>query len=191
MTASQSSPQVGSDAAGREIDQAEPRVFPCESCGADLEFAIDAQSLKCPYCAHVVELEFEQGAAVEEQDLRAAIEQVAERRCGGVNTMEGVQQVRCVDCGAQVRFSGTLTSQECPYCATPIQLDGVHDAEDRIAVDGVLPFFVERDKARANLKAWVQSRWFAPSAFKQRSRSRRHWEYMSGTSSSPARASIR
>ena len=32
----------------------------------------------------------------------------------------------------------------------------------------VLPFFVERNKARANLKAWVQSRWFAPNAFKQR-----------------------
>lgn len=155
---------------GRDVDQRQPRTFPCDSCGADFEFSIDDQSLKCPYCGFVKELEFEAEAEVREQDLRGAIEAVAERRRAGdsENKERGLKQVNCVDCGANVRFHGTLTSQECPYCGTPIQLEGVHDAEDRIAVDGVLPFGIEREVARANLKKWVQSRWFAPNAFKER-----------------------
>ena len=38
------------DRAGRTVDQGQARVFPCESCGADLEFSIGQQQLKCPYC---------------------------------------------------------------------------------------------------------------------------------------------
>lgn len=165
---SETPPPFESEAPGADIDQGKPRTFPCEACGADLEFAISAQSLKCPFCGHEKALEIKQGAEVAEQDLRAAIDAVADKRSGGKNTAEGLSEVGCRDCGARVRFQGTLTSQDCPYCGTPIQLDGVHDAEDRIHVDGVLPFGVERSKAQVNLKDWVVSRWFAPNEFKQR-----------------------
>ena len=63
---------------------------------------------------------------------------------------------------------GTLTSSECPYCASPIQLDNVHTAEHRISVDGVLPFLVAKDDARKSLGEWVKSRWFAPNDFLKR-----------------------
>ena len=116
---------VTSEDAGAEVEQGRPRVFPCDSCGADFEFSIDAQSLKCPFCGHVKQLEFEAGAGVEEQDLRDAIDAVAERRARGEGTMPGVQEVACRDCGAKVQFHGTLTSQECPYCASPIALEAV------------------------------------------------------------------
>ncbi len=163
-----SPPPVDGAGAENETGQSQSRVFPCDGCGADFEFAIDAQSLKCPFCGHVKELEVEDGAAVEEQDLRAALDGQASRRSGAAAQVVGVQQVSCRDCGAEVQFHGTLTSTECPYCGTPIQLDGVHDAEERIAVDGVLPFMVERDKAQVNLRTWVSSRWFAPNEFKAR-----------------------
>jgi DNA-directed RNA polymerase subunit RPC12/RpoP len=168
MTSAPPPPPVASDGAGSELEQGRPRIFPCEECGADFEFAIEAQSLQCPYCGHVKALELDADASVEEQDLRAAIDALAEKRSGGENTMAGISQVGCRDCGAKVRFQGTLTSQECPYCGTPIQLSGVHDAEDRIRVDGVLPFKVKKEAARTGLKAWVGSRWFAPNEFKQR-----------------------
>ncbi len=168
MTDAPSPPPVDTTGVGREVEQGNPRVFPCGGCGADFEFAIDAQSLKCPYCGFVKDLSVDADKKVEEQDLRDAIEVQAERRSGGKNVMEGISEVGCRDCGAKVRFQGTLTSQECPYCGTPIQLDGVYDAEDRIAVDGVLPFKIKRETARSNLKEWVGSRWFAPNEFKQR-----------------------
>lgn len=161
-------PPVESEDVSREAKQAESRVFPCDGCGADFEFAIDVQRLECPFCGHVKALEIAEDARVEEQDLRDALDEQATRRSSGSQAMSDVKQVACADCGAQVQFHGTLTSKECPYCATPIQLEGIHDAEDRIKVDGVLPFQVERSKAQSNLKLWVQSRWFAPNEFKQR-----------------------
>ena len=158
---------TSSDQAGRAVDQAKARVFPCEQCGADLEFHIGLQSLECPYCAHVKQLEVEEGARVDEQDLRAALDKVADRRATGREQL-GIQEVRCDDCGANVRFTGTLTSSECAYCGSPIQLEGVHEAVDRFPVDGVLPFLVENEQAAANLERWVRSRWFLPNDFKKR-----------------------
>ena len=76
-----------------------------------------------------------------------------------------VNEVRCESCGGTVAFTGTLTSSSCPYCASPIQRDDVHRAENRVPVDAVLPFLIDRDLARKNLDDWVQSRWFAPNDF--------------------------
>ncbi|MCB9869285.1 MAG: hypothetical protein H6837_05460 [Planctomycetes bacterium] len=151
-----------------EVEAGRLRVFPCDSCGADLEFAIDVQSLRCPYCGHRQSIEHAAGAAVTERDLRAALEAQAEERAHGRGTMAGVREVACRDCGATVQFHGPLTSQDCPYCGTPIQLDEVHDAADRLPVDGVLPFRIPRDAADERLRAWVKSRWFAPNEFQER-----------------------
>lgn len=165
---------VSSEGAGASVDQGQPRTFPCAGCGAALTFSIEAQSLACGFCGTVREFDLPDGSAVEEQDLRAMLRdiaagRVASGRTESETTSEGaVHEVRCGDCGADVRFTGTLTSDECPYCGTAIQLDGVHDAEDRIQVDGVLPFALDRDVARRNLAAWVKTRWFAPNEFLRR-----------------------
>ena len=65
-------------------------------------------------------------------------------------------------------FEGTVISSECPYCGSPVQEESFKQAQSRIPVDGLLPFAVPRVTARENLRAWVQSRWFAPSDFKAR-----------------------
>ena len=44
--------------AARE-DENRLRVFPCESCGADLEFQIGAQSLQCSHCGFVKKLDID------------------------------------------------------------------------------------------------------------------------------------
>jgi hypothetical protein len=47
-----------------------------------------------------------------------------------------------------------------------VQLENAHKAEpNRIPVDGVLPFQIDKDHARRNLQHWVRSRWFAPTKF--------------------------
>ena len=45
------------------------KIFPCPSCGADLEFHIGQQDLRCPFCGYAEELTPGEGEAVEEQDL--------------------------------------------------------------------------------------------------------------------------
>jgi hypothetical protein len=67
-----------------------------------------------------------------------------------------------------VRFEGTLTSSECSYCGSPLQIEGAHQAHHRVPVDGVVPFRIDRRTAAQNLRRWIKSRWFAPNEFTKR-----------------------
>ena len=154
--------------AGQSVDEGKGRIFPCDGCGADLKFHIGEQRLKCPFCGFEKVLEFSEEESVEEQDFRAMLAHLEELKTKGREAVEGQHEVRCDACGAGVVFVGALTSTECPYCASPIQRDHVHDATNRIPVDGVLPFLIEKDVASRNLAEWLDSRWFAPNDFRKR-----------------------
>ncbi|MBI1346080.1 hypothetical protein GC163_07305 [bacterium] len=154
---------------GQSIDEGRGRIFPCEQCGADLEFSIGQQSLQCPYCGFVKNLT-PPVDEIRENDYREMLATLKEQREQGTEAQyraEDVNELRCDSCGANVVFQGTLTSSTCPYCASPLQRDKVHNASTRIRVDAVLPFLVPREKAAINLKNWVRTRWFAPNDFKQ------------------------
>lgn len=155
--------------AGQTTDSGRGRIFPCRQCGADLEFSIGQQSLKCPYCGHVEDLQPPEVDVLQERDLDAMLSRLQEWHEKGLTDDQtvGDHEVRCEGCGANVVFQGTLTATHCPYCATPLQRDKVHNAETRIHVDGVLPFLVPESRAATNLRNWVQSLWFAPNEFKK------------------------
>ena len=157
-----------SEDVGQSVDEGKARIFPCEGCGADLEFNIGQQEMKCPYCGYQKEIELPDGAKIEEQDFSRMLARMRELHEHGRHDEEGQKEIRCNACGGTVVFVGSLTSSECPYCGSPIQLQDVHDAEHRVPVDAVLPFLVEKDKARSNLGAWIKSRWFAPNEFLKR-----------------------
>ncbi len=164
---------------GQTFDAGEGRIFPCESCGADLEFNIGEQSLKCPYCGHVKEIQKKADGQLAEQDFEAMLARLREWREKARDREESQnpelaeaeathKELRCESCGGNVEFYGTLTSTLCPYCASPVQLEKAHKCEEhRIPVDGVLPFQIDKDDAGKNLKQWVSSRWFAPNKFLQ------------------------
>lgn len=163
------------EAAGSSRPEAEGRLFPCEGCGADLRFHVGVQQLQCPFCGYTKQIDLDPEHAMAEQDLEAMLQTLAERRRTAATNepvAEGdgatLNEVDCASCGATVQFAGTLTSSECPYCGVPIQRGNVHRAADRIPVDGVLPFLVEREQARANLAKWIRGLWLAPNDFKKR-----------------------
>jgi len=169
--------EVRTGAAGRTFDSGEGRVFPCESCGADLEFHIGEQSLKCPYCGYVKEIQPPSDGKMQEQDFHSMLLKLREWReeekqkklesdPDAAAIEETHKELRCESCGGNVEFYGTLTSTHCPYCDAPVQLEHAHtSAERRIPVDGVLPFQIDKEHAQSNLKEWVRSRWFAPNQF--------------------------
>src|SRR5688572_6241718 len=97
------------DKAGRSTDDGKGRIFPCEKCGADLEFHIGQQDLKCPYCGFEKSLEISPGAVIAEQDFQALLAKVREwREQSAGNATSGQSEVRCVGCGANVVFVGSL-----------------------------------------------------------------------------------
>jgi predicted RNA-binding Zn-ribbon protein involved in translation (DUF1610 family) len=143
------------------------RTYPCSSCGAQLVFDPSTQKLKCPSCGNVQDIVESLGKETKEQDFAAAVAQLKANAAVAGPQLEGEKEVVCQSCGGHTTFTGTLTSTRCPYCATPIQRDDVHDAPARLPVDGVLPFGVDEKKARDVVEKWISSRWFAPSEFKK------------------------
>lgn len=169
VPAGPSGPGTSSGAGSRAVE-GQGRYFPCGSCGADVEFDPAAQALKCPYCAAVTQVAPPGGKTVAEQDFYGRIRWLADLRKGkrGRTSVEGLHEVPCDGCGAKVSFLGTLTSTDCAFCGAAVHRDKVHDAEDRVPVDGVLPFQVAEAKAKSLLAGWVKSRWFAPNEFLKR-----------------------
>ncbi|MEP4650767.1 MAG: hypothetical protein ABJ314_11325, partial [Ilumatobacter sp.] len=142
------------------------RTYPCAACGGELHFDIATQLLKCEHCGNTHELA-EATGEVRERDLRDALRLVREGKVARTATfLDGEKEVVCQNCGGHTTFTGTLTADKCPYCATPIQRDDVHAAPDRLPVDAVLPFSVDRKSAEGLIDKWINGRWFAPSEFK-------------------------
>ncbi len=144
------------------------RTYPCPSCGGELVFDIAKQKLGCPACGHTQDVVETAGKAVVERDLNAAVASLRSGAAGRVaQKLEGEKEVVCQNCGGRTTFTGSLTSTRCPYCATPIQREDVHEAPDRLSVDGVLPFQVDQKAATAAIDHWIKSRWLAPRDFKR------------------------
>ena len=143
------------------------RTYPCDSCGGELHFDIETQLLKCQHCGNTHEL-IEVDGVVEEQDLRKALAMIRAGR--GTTTLAEEKEIVCQNCGGHTTFTGSLAADKCPYCATPIQRDDVHDAPERLPVDGLLPFQIDDKEAKQVIEKWINSRWFAPSEFKRYNR---------------------
>lgn len=147
------------------------RTYPCRSCGGELVFDPGTQGLACPHCGNRQPIDTTGLREPQEQDLQAA---VAALRAGSLERVAAASadehEVVCQNCGGHTTFTGSLTATRCPYCATPIQRDDVHQAPARLPVDGVLPFRVPQERATTLIREWVDSRWFAPNAFKEYSR---------------------
>lgn len=143
------------------------RTYPCTACGGELHFDIATQMLKCPHCGTTHELT-EADGQVHERDLRQALTRLRATRA--TNTAADLvgeeKEVVCQNCGGHTTFTGSLTADRCPYCATPIQRDDVHQAPERLPVDAVLPFSVDQREAEELIDRWINGRWFAPNEFK-------------------------
>jgi len=143
------------------------RTYPCDACGGELQFDITLQKLKCPSCGNTHDLTVDITKTAVEQDLRSALQRLREGRVTGQQSLIAeTKEIVCQNCGGHTTFTGSLTAERCPYCATPIQRDDVHNAPTRLAVDGVVPFQIEQKAATELIEKWINSRRFAPTEFK-------------------------
>lgn len=140
--------------------------YQCEACGADLRFAPGQERLVCDHCGHVQDIPAATGrgtvSLVElplDQGLNARLPetQIEERRT-----------LHCPNCGASIELNEAEHATECPFCATPVVLDT--GARRQIKPQGVLPFVLTEDQARAALSNWLGSLWFAPNGLAQYAR---------------------
>ena len=174
--------------------------YPCESCGGSLQFAPGQDALVCPYCGHLQRIS--PGAASaparqpEDRDLLLrdpatgrAIQWDAGHKAPQLEEIpleqglrlddrsdltETVRTLSCPNCGAKIERGTDTHAGTCPFCATPVVTDT--GTTRLIKPQGVLPFVLTQDQARAALDAWLKGLWFAPNGLQQYARKSRQMQ---------------
>ena len=135
-------------------------TFPCKGCGGTLLFEPGTESLKCPFCGMLNEIQAGAEGICEEDlvEAMAAMDQAA-----GTAEAEADDQlvVKCSACGAEAKLAANVTSGKCPFCGTP-QV-AARFSRKLIRPKALLPFVVTQQKGRGLFKGWLGGRWFAPS----------------------------
>lgn len=143
------------------------RNYPCPNCGGQFIYPPGQDSLRCPNCGSTAPIGIDPGPVVKHglstamQELRA----LTARPETDQPTWD--KEIVCQACGGHSTFGGTLTAIRCPYCNSPIQRNDLQDAPARLPLDGVLPFRVSEPEAHELIGKWINSRRFAPNAFKK------------------------
>ena len=136
------------------------KTFPCDSCGADLEYSPEETNLQCPYCQTVVDIPNDE-TLIEELDF----DEFLSRAEANAPSLER-HEVTCESCGATTAFGSEVQSSRCPYCDSPIVLE--KEVRRRIRPRSLLPFSIPRKRAESSFHRWTASRWFAPNDLKKR-----------------------
>lgn len=135
--------------------------FPCQKCGARLDFDPSARALKCPYCGFLEEI-----AAAPEQVQERDWDAFWEHQAGAETTLAGHScEVTCQACNAVVLLEDKVATDRCPYCGTHLE-NQPESAHGMIAPEGVLPFALSRKQAIEAFNRWIASRWFAPNSLR-------------------------
>lgn len=135
------------------------KTFPCNGCGAPLEFNPSVGAMQCPYCGCEVAMP-QTEEQIEELDFNEYLEKLSETE----QTQEQIT-VSCNGCGATTSYDPNVVSAECPYCGNPIVM--MASSQRLIKPRAMLPFKVTDQESRKVFVQWVKSRWFAPNALKQ------------------------
>jgi DNA-directed RNA polymerase subunit RPC12/RpoP len=169
-------------AAGSSGPDAGGRSYPCEACGATVEFAPGADALRCPYCGHERAV-----TAVPRQVREHAIEELATLPVKPRSAVAGAARAFvCPGCGARTETDDL--SARCQFCATALVADP--ELTERVVPEAVVPFGLDRGAARERLRGWTSSRWFAPGSLKKVTEAETfkgsylpHWTYDASTTS--------
>lgn len=135
------------------------KTFPCNGCGAVLEFAPGTESLKCPYCGQQQAIP-KPAVSVEAEDLETALSRAADAEL----TVESLT-VKCASCGAESTLPAGVTADRCAFCGTTIS--AARSSTRTLRPKALLPFKVGRNDALTRFRNWVNGLWFAPDALKQ------------------------
>ena len=131
----------------------------CKNCGANLTFKPGTQQLNCIYCNTDNEITVEKTEIIE-NDYNAFLEQTTSS-----SEKQTISTVKCDSCGSSTTLAPNVTSSNCPYCDTPLIVKNASTC-NLIKPNYLLPFKIERNKAKDEFVKWVSGLWFAPNKLK-------------------------
>ncbi len=131
----------------------------CPACGAQAEWNPATQKLVCPFCGteSPYTIDRETGK-VTERDLVTALRELPDEERGWQTATRSVQ---CQSCRAVMVFDASRVGQNCEFCGSPALVD-YQEIKSPIRPQGVLPFRIDRNRVRDDIRRWWRSKWFAP-----------------------------
>lgn len=132
-------------------------IYRCESCNGIMEYDIDSKQMKCPNCGSCIPIFNDEDSIVEHRltmDAKRTIKPSEKTS----STME------CSGCGATIEIGKDETTSECPYCGSSYVL--AQKQLDAIVPDGIIPFTIDKIRAKEIFHNWVKKRWLAPNKLK-------------------------
>jgi hypothetical protein len=131
----------------------------CPACGAQAEWDPGKQKLVCPFCGTespcVIDRET---GKVTERDLVTALRELPEEERGWQTATRSVQ---CQSCRAVMVFDPARVGQNCEFCGSPALVD-YQEIKSPIRPQGLLPFRIDRNRVRDDIRGWWRGKWFAP-----------------------------
>lgn len=136
--------------------------YKCPNCASDIKFDSKSQKFKCESCdaefteqelndIHDFEANFGKGKSFNWQSEEKKQE------------MTGVNEYVCQSCAAHLAVDETTAAGECPYCGSPVIMNGKLSGEN--APDCVIPFKLDKKQAGEALKAFCKGKLLLPSNF--------------------------
>lgn len=166
-------------------DSAEKHRFPCEQCGALLQFAPGSNALECTHCGHRQPIAAS-NQAILEHDFAQAMRKLSRERTATPEPLD----LTCTNCAARFELPARQHAGSCPYCGTPVVIDPAQLKP--FQPESLLPFRLDQRQAQAAFRKWLGSLWFAPNDLTRYARGQSqlkgvylpHWTYDSDTETS-------
>jgi predicted RNA-binding Zn-ribbon protein involved in translation (DUF1610 family) len=127
----------------------------CPSCGANLSFDPETQSLKCEHCGTTVEIKKDR---ISENNINSLF------RVDESYSKENFV-FQCKNCGAKQIVTDKTIAQVCNFCGTSNVVST--DELPGLKPQGVVPFKITEAKASDIAVHWGSHKFFAPKAFKR------------------------
>ncbi|MDD5953504.1 MAG: hypothetical protein PUC32_07660 [Oscillospiraceae bacterium] len=145
---------------------AEVQEFQCPCCGGAITFDSTVQKMKCPYC----DSEFDVNAFRDFQDVSGKAEgsQMNWESTAGQEWADGEAETMrvyvCKSCGGEIIGDETTAATSCPFCGNPVVMTGQVSGD--LKPDYVIPFKLDKQAAKQELKKHLKGKIFLPKAFK-------------------------
>ncbi len=137
------------------------QTFPCQQCGAALQWDATKQAMTCPYCHFQQAMPTQAGAgAIREIPIEEGY-RTAARGLGAQ-----VQTINCQECGATVNVGQGERTAKCAFCGSAKVLAVETDA-NAIRPESLVAFQVDKGAANQKFGAWLSGLWFRPNDLKQ------------------------
>ena len=146
-------------------DDSAQHVFPCEQCGAQLQYLAGSANMQCVHCGHQHQITLSRDP-IEEFDFHSTLKHLP-----GAAPEAVTLSVKCSACSAEFEFDPNLHADECPFCGTKIVVDG--HQQRLIEPKALLPFKISTKIATDAYKKWLKGLWFAPNKLKKYARKER------------------